>query len=95
MRNSTPRSVAVLSQLRMRSWHLKPATPVPSAAEAFAAIQPIFLDTAFNINPPYISFTDSAPGVSGVAMILNKGLVYLRVEIKEDDTCEKKPICVN
>lgn len=88
-------AVAALPLLCMRSWHLKPATPEPSATEAFAAIQPIFLDTAFNINPPYISFTDSAPGVSGVAMILNKGLVYLRVEIKEDDTCEKKPICVN
>jgi len=61
MRNSTPRSVAALSLLRMRSWHLKPATPVPSAAEAFAAIQPIFLDTAFNTNPPYLDFDGTAP----------------------------------
>lgn len=92
MRNSTPRSVAVLSQLRMRSWHLKPATLVPSASEAFAAIQPIFLDTAFNTNPPYLDFDGTAPGISGDALILNNGLIYLRVEIEEEDACQKKRI---
>jgi len=78
-------AVVALPLLRMRLWHLKPATPSPSATEAFAAIQPIFLDTAFKINPPYINFTDSAPGISGGAMILNNGLVYLRIEITEED----------
>jgi len=88
-------AVAALPLLRKRSWHLKPATPVPSATEAFAAIQPIFLDTAFSMNLPYLSFTGTAPGISGNALILNNGLVYLRVEIKEDDACKKKRMCMN
>ena len=87
-------AVAALPLLCMRSWHLKPATPEPSATEAFAVATTHFSRHGVQHQPPYISFTDSAPGVSGVAMILNKGLVYLRVEIKEDDTCERSPFAL-
>jgi len=53
---------------------------------------PIPLDTAFNMNLPYLDFDGIAPDISGDALILNNGLVYLRVEITEDDACQKKRV---
>jgi len=75
-------AVAALPLLRARSWHLKPATPAPPAAEAFDAIRPVFLDAAIKPAPPHIDFND-CPGLSGEAFILGGGLVYLRVKVKE------------
>ena len=75
-------AVAALPLLRARSWHLKPATPAPSAAEALDAIRPIILDAAMKPAPPYIDFND-CPGLSGEAFILGGGLVYLRVKVNE------------
>ena len=75
-------AVAALPLLRARSWHLKPATPAPPAAEAFDAARSIILDAAMKPVPPYINFND-CPGLSGEAFILGGGLVYLRVKVKE------------
>jgi len=75
-------AAAALPLLRARTWHLKPASPAPSAAEAFASVRPLFTDAALKPAPPYIDFSD-CPGLSGEAFILGGSLVYLRVKVKE------------
>jgi len=91
-------AVAALPLLRLRSWHLKPASPAPSAADAFDAIKPIFLDTPVKPVLPYVSF-DDCPGLDGEAFILNGGLVHLRVKLEtppdEQKRKKQRKLCIN